>query len=153
MASSSTLKRLILALVVATAAAACSSSTEPSDLSDNREKWRETGIASYDIRFRLICFCVLETTEPVILQVRNRAIVAVTRVSDGRPVDPSEWRGRYYTVDEMFALISEARARGADEVRVAYDSGLGYPTEVYIDQSFGIADEERHFELSGLVRR
>jgi hypothetical protein len=121
------------------------------ELARNRERWRSQRIADYQVRFRLICFCVLETTEPVILTVRRGSLVSVTRVSDGRPVDPTQWTGRYYTVDEMFALIAEAEARGADEVRVTYDAALGYPREVFLDEDQRLADEERTFELSALA--
>jgi hypothetical protein len=57
----------------------------------------------------------------------------------------------YYTVDQMFALIADARAKGAAEVRVTYDPLLRYPTTVFIDQSVRLADEERRFEMSGLT--
>jgi hypothetical protein len=97
------------------------------------------------------CFCIVDVTQPVVLQVRNGAIVSVTRVSDGAAVPPSKWEGIYYTVDEMFALIADAQAKGADEVRVSYDPQLRYPTSVAIDQSVRIADEERYFEMSGLT--
>ena len=64
---------------------------------------------------------------------------------------PSQWEGRYYTVDQMFALIADAKAKGADQVNVSYDPQLRYPTSVTIDQSVRIADEERYFEMSGLT--
>ena len=108
-------------------------------------------LANYDVQFRMSCFCVPDATAPVVLQVRGGAIVSVTRVSDGAAVPPSRWEGIYYTVDQMFALIADARARGADEVRVSYDPLLRYPTSVFIDQSQRLADEERWFELSSLT--
>lgn len=121
------------------------------DLGRNRQRWLSQRIEDYRVQFRLICFCVPDATAPVILTVRGGAIVSVARVSDGRTVDPSQWRGRYYTVDEMFALIREARSRGASEVRVSYDPMLGYPTDVYIDQDARTIDEERQFQLGDLV--
>ena len=98
-------------------------------------------------------FCIVDVTQPVILQVRNNAIVSVTRVSDGGAVPASQWEGTYYTVDQMFALIADAQAKGADEVRVEYHTDLRYPTTVFIDQSTRLADEERWFEMSDLQPR
>jgi hypothetical protein len=139
------------AIALELALAGCLFTTDGID--DERETWRSQGIADYQVQFRLICFCAREATEPVILQVRNRALVSVTRVADGAAIDPSQWTGRYYTVDELFVLIEDARERGAAQVRVSYDRALGYPTEVFLDQSAGVADDERTFELSGLVAR
>jgi hypothetical protein len=128
--------------------------SSPDDVSDDvsaqRRKWQSQQITSYRVQSSLSCFCIREATEPVLLEVRNRALVSVTRVSDGAPVPPSEWADRYYTVDEMFVLIASAERSGADEVRVSYDPRLGYPTQVFIDQSQQLADEERWFELAGL---
>lgn len=72
-------------------------------------------------------------------------------MSGGVAVPPSEWAFRYFTIDEMFDLIADARARGAHEVRVTYDPQLGYPREVFLDMNAGVADDEQHFEISGLT--
>lgn len=142
------------ALLLALALSGCLSSPDrpPDDESRNRRQWESQRIADYHVQSRLVCFCVREATEPVTLEVRNRALVSVTRVADGRAVDPSTWAGRYYTVDQMFALIAASRSQGAHEVRVSYDPLLGYPSEVFLDRNTGVADDERHFALSGLTR-
>jgi hypothetical protein len=137
-------------LIASLIAVGCTASPTDPETADARDRWRDRDIVNYEVQFRQVCFCVLETTAPVILQVRNRALVSVTRVSDGAAVPPAEWSGRYYTVDEMFALIQESRAKGAATVRASYDPVLGYPTEVYIDQDERVADEERSFELTNL---
>ena len=123
------------------------------DLATNRRHGQSQRIADYQVQFRMSCFCVPDVTAPVVLQVRGGAIVSVTRVSDGVAVPPSRWKGTYYTVDQMFALLADAKAKGADEVRVSYDPLLRYPTTVFIDQSQRLADEEWYFEMSGLEPR
>jgi len=146
-------RALLGALLLSVTLPACTTAPDDpgDDLATNRRHWRSQRITDYDIQFQMICFCVPDATAPVLLQVRGGAIVSVKRVADGVAVPPSRWEGTYYTVDQMFALIADAQARGADEVRVAYDPLLRYPTTVYIDQSFRLADEERHFEMSGLT--
>src|SRR4051812_6329605 len=107
---------LLLCLPLAWTLSSCVSS--PDDVSDvfaQRRKWQSQQIASYRVQSSLSCFCIREATEPVILEVRDRRLVSVTRVSDGAAVPPSEWPDRYYTVDQMFAVIAEAQAQGADE--------------------------------------
>jgi hypothetical protein len=146
-------RALLGALLLSLTLPACTTSPDDpgDDLAINRRHWQSQRVADYQIQFRMSCFCIPDATAPVVLQVRGGAIVSVTRVSDGVAVPPSRWKGIYYTVDQMFALIADAQAKGADEVRVAYDPLLRYPTTVFIDQSQRIADEERRFEMSGLM--
>jgi len=152
---SSATRALLGALLLSLTLPACTTSPDDpgDDLAANRRHWQSQRIADYQVQFRMSCSCVPDATAPVVLQVRNRAIVSVTRVSDGVAISPSRWEGLYYTVDRMFALIAEAQAKGADEVRVSYDPLLRYPTTVFIDQSQRLADEERYFEMSGLEPR
>jgi hypothetical protein len=141
------------ALLLSLTLPACTTSPDDpgDDVAANRRHWQSQRIADYEVQFRMSCFCVPDVIAPVVLQVRGGAIVSVTRVSDGVGVPPSRWVGIYYTVDQMFALIADAQAKGADEIRVSYDPVLGYPTTVFIDQSVRLADEELRFEMSGLM--
>ena len=148
-------RALLGALFISLSLSACTTSPDDpgDDLGANRRHWQSQGIRDYDVRFAVSCFCVPDYTQPVILHVRNGALVSVTTVSDGTAVPSSKWEGRYYTVDQMFALIAESRAKGAEEVRVEYHAELRYPTTVFIDQSTRLADEERYFEMSELQPR
>jgi uncharacterized protein DUF6174 len=132
-------------------AACLTSPDEADDVTRHRRQWESQRITDYRVQSRLICFCVGDATMPVILQVRNRELVSVTRASDGAAVPPSEWAFRYYAIDALFDLIADAQAKGASQVRVTYDPQLGYPTQVYLDPSTRVADDERQFEISGLT--
>jgi hypothetical protein len=144
---------LLGALLLSVTLPACTTSPDDpgDDVGANRRHWQSQRIADYQIHFRMSCFCIPDVTAPVVLQVRGGAIVSVARVSDGAAVPPSRWVGVYYTVDQMFALIADAQAKGADEVRVSYDPVLRYPTTVFIDQSIRLADDEWRFEMTGLT--
>jgi hypothetical protein len=143
------------AVLLALTLPACTTSPDDpgDDLAANRRQWQSQRITDYQVQYSVSCFCVTDVTAPVVLQVRGGKIVSVTRVADGVAIPESRWEGLYYTVDQMFALIADARAKGADEVRVDYDPALRYPTTVFIDQSVRLADEERHFTMSGLEPR
>ena len=143
---------LFASVVLSFTMAGCLTSPDDADeLSRQRRKWESQGITDYRVLSRMICFCIGDATTPVVLHVLNRRLVSVMRASDLSPVPPSQWALRYYTVDEMFDLIADAQAKGASEVRVTYDPALGYPTEVYLDMSSRVADDERQFEISGLT--
>ena len=148
-------RALLGALLLSVTLPACSTSPDDpgDDLAANRRQWQSQHIADYQVQYSVSCFCVTDVTAPVVLQVRGGKIVSVTRVSDGVAIPESRWEGLYYTVDQMFALIADARAKGAAEVRVDYHPMLRYPTTVFIDQSLRTADEERHFFMSGLEPR
>src|SRR5687767_692538 len=116
---------LFASLVLPLTLTACLTSPDDADdvaddVTRHRRQWESQRITDYRVQSRLICFCVGDATEPVILQVRNRALVSVTRVS-GVAVPPSDWSFRYFTIDAMFDLIADAQAKGASEVRVTYD--------------------------------
>jgi hypothetical protein len=143
---------LFASLLLPLTMAACLTSPDDADyVTRHRRQWESQRITDYRVQSRLICFCIGDATEPVVLQVRNRELVSVTRVSDGVAVPPSEWSFRYFTIDAMFDLIADVQAKGASEVRVTYDPQLGYPTQVYLDMSARVADDERQFEISGLT--
>ena len=148
-------RALLGALFISVTLSACTTSPDDpgDDLLANRRQWQSQRLTNYQVQFRMSCFCVPDATAPVILQVRNGAIVSVTRVADGAAVPSTKWEGIYYTVDQMFALIADAQAKGAEEVRVEYHAELRYPTTVFIDQSTRLADEERWFEMSDLQPR
>ena len=85
---------------------------------------------------------VVEWTDPRV-DALHTALFAET----GAPVDAEG----YPAVDELFAQIAEAIAEDAYLIRVSYDPALGYPTEVYVDRSPQIADEELSLSASELV--
>ena len=107
-------------------------------LRSNREMWRSRGTEEYTLIYQINCFCTPESRGPFEVLVKDGSIVSVKY--DGEVVDPE---GRnFYTIDGLFGLLDEAIDRPADKIDVTYDKRLGYPTEFYIDYSFGMADEE-----------
>ncbi|MBT8336484.1 MAG: hypothetical protein KJO11_07765 [Gemmatimonadetes bacterium] len=116
------------------------------DLRRARAAWERAAIDDYDLAMRRLCFCW--TPIDVTVVVRGGERVAVLYVSDGTPAPVAAEIAQYYpTVDELFDRVDRALRESADEVRVTYHATLGYPVDLWIDQSRAIADEEEGFEV------
>jgi hypothetical protein len=147
-----------LALVLALAAAACSSNDDvdvivdprpvagvAGDVAQQRQLWERQGIDDYRVAYSRVCFCLQRGT--VQLTVRDGRITDVRQVESGQPV-PGEAVGEYPTVERLFDAIADAQARG-DYTAVTYHPTLGYPVEAEIGTLANDAGT-RH-TLSGLV--
>lgn len=97
-----------------------------------RERWSATGSRRYRMRLRVSCFCPPDVTRPRTVRVRA-----------GRPlgVVPEALR-RFATVPRLFARVQEAIDARAAVLTVSYAKGSGRPTELAVDRSRRIADEE-----------
>ena len=116
------------------------------ELQVNRELWDSHSILVYKYDFQRICFCPQEITAPVIIQVQNMRIVAVSEVTTDEPVDAARWE-YYMTVEELFDEIDAAIDQEAYEIVVDNNSELGYPSSVEIDFDKNKADEEVGFRV------
>lgn len=143
---------LLLLLPLFLPAAGCSlfwpdRDTRP--VADARARWEALGWDDYTYRFRWNCFCAPPFTSPVDLVVRGGALVSGSLVDSSRALTDDEladWR----TIDGLFDLIDEARARDAREIRADYHDTYGYPREVWIDYEANVADEELGFEVQNV---
>ncbi len=139
-----------LAASLATLSACDDASGPAGDLRDAQRRWRATRPTSYELRQSVSCFCPLPP-QPVTLLVRGDSIVAAVDARGAALSAPIV--GLYRTVDGLFALIEQARSRGAADLRATYDPARGYPTTVVIDYIANAADDEIAYQLSGLVAR
>lgn len=115
------------------------------ELDAARERWEAAGLDGYEMTLRRVCFCPApDYTGPFGVTVRGGELAAVTL--DGVRVDDD--RGE--TVEDLFELIENAYARKAETVAVEFDPELGYPTNVSIDYSAQVADEEIGYMVSDL---
>jgi hypothetical protein len=119
------------------------------ELNANIEKWRQAGLSNYTFEFRVNCFCPTSITAPVRINVRDtNTIESVSYVETGDPV--TEYLDLYLTVGGMFNTIQEAIDMRVANLTASYDPELGYPTNVFVDRDFMMADEERGFAASNL---
>ena len=137
---------LIAALAVI---AGCANSTETtrgtSELDVNRQRWADQKLSRYDFTFNRTCFCV--PIGALRISVRDGVVVGVTDIASGRSLPSSG----FLTVDSLFAIIDHGITNHYAEMRVTYDSALGYPKEIYSDGSHDIADDEITYSVKDLV--
>jgi hypothetical protein len=141
---------LVLALVALAAPAAAQQDEVDPAIADGsaqraldaaRERWRATGIRSYDFRVAVECFCTREATRP-----------AKVRVRDGRPVRPPRRVEDVATVRRLQRRVQKAidgRVAGLD---VTYGR-RGVPLRIGIDPDRAFADDETGYRAGRLRAR
>jgi hypothetical protein len=143
------MKKIILITLIFILAAC---STGGSELSRNQQKWQDANITHYRFKLSIGCFCVFRDQMPLTVEVRDGQIVHMAAV-DGTLVLDTDQNYEFYaphaTMDLLFAEIEAAVNDGADSVTVTYDATHGFPTEIAIDPSQEIADEEMYYSISG----
>lgn len=124
----------------------------PQDLIDSRAKWDAATSDAQAVSYtaQSSCFCPPDYTRPMNITEQNGKIVDATYADTGEAV-PSYIRDGLLTMNERFDQLEEAYLSGADRIDVSYDSKLGYPSSVYVDQSFMIADEELSYTIKDLA--
>ena len=130
--------------------AACSAGG--SELSRNQQKWQDANITHYRFNLNISCFCAFRDQMPLTIEVRDDQIVHMAAV-DGTLVLDTDQNYEFYaphaTIDLLFDEIEAAINEGADSVTVTYDETYGFPTEIAIDFSQEMADEEMYYSISG----
>jgi hypothetical protein len=125
--------------------------TAADELAAARGLWLEADLRNYSFTLRQLCFCPPEITEPVLIEVRNGEIEAVSRPGSHSPLDPpsvDDW----VAVEGLFDLVQSAIDRDGDVIEVEYHPEFGYPMSAFLDYEQGPSDEELKFEVSGLTR-
>jgi len=119
------------------------------ELKAARELWRTRGLDTYHFEFRWnFCNCHPDFLEWVRVDVRDKVLVGVTRLSTGEPLPPDRWS--HYTVEGMFQWIEDRLSQHPEVMRVRFNPDLGYPTDGYYDLMSMLADEEIGFELAAV---
>src|SRR5215211_833194 len=122
----------LLPLVIGLLASACNGSNlspEESairDLERAQTRWTDAGVSSYAFDFARSCFCPVEVTEPVRIEVRNRSIVRITSRRTNLVISPSPFAS-WPTVDSLFVWTRRLLDNHAYKVVAQYDSKYGFP--------------------------
>ena len=96
---------LVLVTVSCSITEPTSRDRDQAELTRNRQRWAAAGVHDYVFDYQLLCFCSPESTEPVRITVRQDAVVAVVRQSDGLPA------GTKYGWPRVDALFDDIQGR------------------------------------------
>ncbi|MBD2692239.1 DUF6174 domain-containing protein [Anabaena catenula] len=127
-------------------AKAQSSNSNVKKLRINKKLWNRQNVSKYSYQLTRSCFCTKEARGPVIIEVNNGMTTSVISVETGNPVDPELFK-QYDTIPKLFSVVKDAIARKADSLTVKYNPKLGYPTQINIDYSAQMADEELYLTV------
>src|SRR5262249_35657118 len=128
--------------------------TQSIDLQENFDinfkKWASKKIKNYHFTFGRSCFCPVEYAGPVVVTVRNGAIIAIRYKDSGEPVNES-WFKYFPTINQLFDQIQNKIYQKPYRLEVEYDSELGYPRSVFSDGDKNIADDEGSSGVRNLI--
>jgi len=120
------------------------------------ERWQQAAIRAYDFTFHRVCFCPIEYIGPYEASVLNGEAIAATLdgidVFDLDTINIETYGDLVLTVEEIFAELDRAIDE-ASSYTVEYDPELGFPSNVFIDWSERIADEESSYEITEFVEQ
>ncbi len=122
-----------------------------SHIEDPSERWRAYNLQNYTISQIRLCFCGPPYSWTAIIRGGEVVDVVVMDTEGDAKELHAKAMQMAWTVEEAFELIRKA-AEGADNHKVRYHSRFGYPVELFVDWSFGLADEELWQELTDLKK-
>ena len=123
------------------------SSQTITDLTAAQSLWTAQAISRYEFTLLRSCFCA--DVQPMHVTVHDGVVVSVTPEGSGIAIAEVQWSS-YPSIERLFAITAEAIARPAASVNAQYDSVLGYPHTIYIDQVSGIADDEFGYTVTNV---
>ena len=143
----------LLFLFLAVILTACSALGQ-SDVERNQQKWQNANIAHYQFQLNIGCFCATRDQMPVTVEVQDGKVVSMIN-ANGDVLDATnpttELIQKYATIDAIFAELNTNEVKNADQVTVTYDATYGFPSDVSVDFSQQMADEELYLNVSGFA--
>ena len=111
-----------------------------------RQNWELAHPRDYSFVLERNCYCA--GPGKVRVQVRQGRVVAVEDLQSGSRHTDEQTLRQYPTIDQLLALIDLAMERRPDNLTITYDSHLGYPSRIYIDYSYRVADDEVDYKVT-----
>ena len=142
-------KLSIFGLIVATATILASCSVrrqEANDLVTNKGKWSVAKITNYRYTFAVGCWCPREMTSPVTIEVRNGVRTSLTRAKG--IISSPKYFASFDTIEKVFQFTEKSINSKAEKVIVKYDSKLGYPISISVDESKRYVDDEIGYSIT-----
>ena len=113
-----------------------------------RAQWEEAGPSSYSFTQSRACFCPPPLTFDVV--VIDDDVFDVNPTDSSAPMDHVEL-GSFRTIEGLFDDLESLVASNPARLEMTFDPTLGYPTQISVDRSFKISDDEYVLTLSDLI--
>jgi len=143
-------KHLALLSLCAAATTACESPISPDELlrlADAKAQWDARPFSDYSFEVRQSCSCPFEWTQWARVEVVAGQITRVVLIATGSDLPPPQ-RDYFPTVERIFEMIGATRSDDwVEDISVAYDPQLGYPTLVAFRPKPNILDAGGAFYL------
>jgi hypothetical protein len=120
----------------------------PSTL-EGRTLWNSKNLSSYSYTLQRSCFCPLEITRAMRLEVRNGSLVSIKYGDSGADV-AENLRPNVFKIEAFFDLIDSTLAKGGTVGKLSFDATFGYPTQMNLDPIPLAVDDETNYVLSDL---
>jgi hypothetical protein len=125
------------------------------DFKEARLLWRSAALETYEYGYNKFCECHGDSPPETRVTVRDGVVSDVRHIPQNStrqvPADPANF-GLYWTIDEIFAVVESAFARGAT-VTVDYDPELGFPAQFFIDYDADLIGDEVDIRITRFSAR
>ena len=143
-------RRIAAVMLLLTAACLPTGPGDTAALRQGMLRWAARAPSSYELVLRRTgCECTPAMLATVRITVRDRDVQAVIDVDTGDPVTTELYHA--LTVEQLFAVVSDALNQNAHSVTVEYDDDWGYPRDIYIDYDREMVDDELSITAQDLV--
>jgi hypothetical protein len=145
------MKPLLILLVITsqfivTALAACDEVLEE-NITHYQQKWQNNHWNDYRFVVQRKCFCYVDYTREMIVQVNDGKVVSA-QYTDTKEFVDKEVLTDIFTISEWFDVIHEAHARQADRLKVYFNEKVGNPSKIIIDLRANRTDDEQAVVIS-----
>ncbi len=117
---------------------------------ENYQLWSKYKHNNYQYTLNRQCFCPIEYTRAVRIDVRDNQVTQAKFIDDNQPVSNNLFKD-LETIDDWFLLISSAIDRRADHISLQFDEEYGYPQLIDIDMRLLRSDDEHVISISNLT--
>ncbi len=125
--------------------------TFTSDAFRKELEWKDQEIHDYRFVYTKSCFCGFDGPNPALITVRNDEVAKVEYIiPPSTPKGPVPTNG-YPSIKALFAIIADARARGADKLDIDYDETYAFPRSVRIDYEKNTTDDEVEYKVENFT--
>lgn len=110
-------------------------------------RWQAQRLQSYSYHFQRTCFCLPEIIREADVTVSHGQVVGATNVVYRDPFWPPPGQpdlSGLHTIDQFFDMIVAAQQESA-VVAVSYDSEMGFPRRIAVDQYLETVDDEYEY--------